>query len=115
MSATSIQSRKALLQRELDRILMILIRDYCPEKVLVFGSLASDTVAVWSDLDLVIVKDTSERFLDRIARVVELLDPHVGVDVLVYTPEEFERLCAERPFFRQEILAKGKVLYEQDG
>ena len=42
-----------------------------------------------------------------------LLRPRIGLDLLVYTPDEFEQLCRERPFFRDEVLGKGKVLYEQ--
>jgi hypothetical protein len=42
-----------------------------------------------------------------------LLQPRVGIDILVYTPVEFENLCKERAFFREEILGKGKILYEQ--
>jgi hypothetical protein len=37
----------------------------------------------------------------------------VGTDILVYTPQEFERLQHERAFFREEIVAKGIVLYER--
>ena len=39
--------------------------------------------------------------------------PRVGVDVLVYTPREFEQLSQERAFLREEIVAKGKVIYER--
>ena len=35
----------------------------------------------------------------------------VGVDYLVYTPEEFAQMIAERnPFILEEVLRKGKVL-----
>jgi hypothetical protein len=63
----------------------------------------------------VIVKETTAPFLDRTRQVLELLKPRVGADVLVYTPQEFDRLCRERAFLRQEILAKGKVIYERSG
>jgi hypothetical protein len=33
--------------------------------------------------------------------------------VLVYTPDEFEQMRQERPFVQQEIVEKGRVLYEQ--
>jgi len=115
MSATITQARKALLQSDLKRILDILVRTYQPEKIILFGSLAQGHVRDWSDLDLIVIKETEKRFLDRIRELIELIDPRVGVDVLVYTPEEFERLCRERPFFRDEILAKGEVLYERNG
>ncbi len=107
------RKRRKLLQEELARYLPILIEQYQPERILLFGSLAGENTDEWSDLDLVIVKETERRFLDRIREVMELLKPQVGVDILVYTPEEFEQLRRERSFVRDEILAKGKVLYER--
>jgi predicted nucleotidyltransferase len=101
------------LQDELDRYLDLLIERVAPEKVILFGSLAHEEVRAWSDIDLVVVTDTTARFLDRSKEMLQLLQPRVGLDVLVYTPEEFQRLCRERPFFREEILEKGKVLYER--
>jgi predicted nucleotidyltransferase len=111
----TVQSRRALLDRELQRWLPLLIAHEQPERIILFGSYGTDQVNEWSDLDLVVVKETELRFLDRTRRVLELLKPRVGVDVLVYTPQEFEQLCRERAFFRQEIVAKGKVLYERSG
>jgi predicted nucleotidyltransferase len=70
-------------------------------------------VGEWSDIDLVVVKETDRRFLDRTKNVLQLLQPRVGVDVLVYTPQEFERLARERNFVRTEIRGKGRVLYER--
>ncbi|MCD5416195.1 nucleotidyltransferase domain-containing protein [Candidatus Bipolaricaulota bacterium] len=115
MSTTVIRERETLLERELNRILDLLIGEYQPEKVILFGSLAQENVGIWSDLDLIVVKETGKRFLDRIGEVVDLLNPQVGIDLLVYTPEEFRHLCRERPFFREEIIVKGKVLYERTG
>ena len=105
--------RRALLEAELKRYIKQLREEYDPECILLFGSLASGNVEEWSDIDLVIIKETKSRFLERIREVMQLLRPQVGVDVLVYTPEEFARLSKERAFVRQEILEKGKVLYER--
>lgn len=100
------------LAEELERYVTILVNDYAPVKIILFGSLATGQARLWSDIDLIVVVETQQRFLDRIKEVLLLLRPQVGLDVLVYTPEEFERLSQERSFFRQEIL-KGKVLYER--
>jgi len=105
--------RHALLEAELARYVKKLQESYNPERILLFGSLASDQIEEWSDIDLVIVKESNQKFLDRIREVMQLLKPCVGVDILVYTPEEFAQLSQERPFVRQEIIAKGKVLYER--
>jgi predicted nucleotidyltransferase len=101
------------LQTELDRYLELLLEHVAPDKVILFGSLAQNEVQPWSDIDLVVVRPTEERFLDRTKEMLRLLRPRVGLDVLVYTPEEFEQLCRERVFFQQEILQKGLVLYER--
>ncbi len=108
-----IQARRALLERELDRWLPLLVAHERPDKIILFGSYCAGQIGEWSDLDLVIIKETQAPFLDRTRQVLELLKPQVGVDVLVYTPKEFEQLSQERAFVRQEIVAKGKVLYER--
>jgi predicted nucleotidyltransferase len=105
--------RRTQLESELRRFLPLLRDQYQPEKVILFGSLATGDTWEWSDIDLVIVKDTKQRFLDRIKEVIRLLQPRVGVDVLVYTPQEFLQLSSERAFVRTEIQTKGKVLYER--
>ncbi|GIV84817.1 MAG: nucleotidyltransferase [Candidatus Roseilinea sp.] len=107
------QSRRGLLESELERCVQVLREQYAPEQILLFGSLASGEVGEWSDIDLVIIKETDQRFLDRVREVMSLLKPRVGMDILVYTPQEFARLSQERPFVRQEMLQKGKVLYER--
>jgi predicted nucleotidyltransferase len=105
--------RRARLEQELDRWLPLLIAHERPDKVILFGSYCSGELSEWSDLDLVLIKETQATFLDRTRQVLELLKPQVGVDVLVYTPDEFERLSTTRPFVRQEIVDKGKVIYER--
>jgi hypothetical protein len=60
----------------------------------------------------VVIEKTSLPFFQRLRKVRKLLRPKVGTDIIVYTPEEFDQLCAKRPFFREEIVAKGKVIYE---
>jgi predicted nucleotidyltransferase len=110
-----VQARRELLERELNRWLPLLIVHEQPDKIILFGSYCAGEIGEWSDLDMVIVKETDAPFLDRTRQVLALLRPRVGVDVLVYTPEEFERLSHERAFFRDEIMAKGKVIYEQGG
>ena len=110
---SDIIARKLFLQRELERCLALLIQDRPPYKVILFGSLAEDRVDAWSDLDLVIVDDTDLPFLERTKAVLQRVRPRVGMDVLVYTPAEFATLCQTRRFFREEILKKGKIVYEQ--
>ena len=99
------------LEQTLERILSALEEHYQPEQVIVFGSLASGHVTETSDLDLLIVKETNKRFFERIKDVVKICDYDIGVDFLIYTPQELNEAAKVNPFVRDEILSKGKVVY----
>ncbi len=109
----SVTRRRAVLEAELARYVQLLREQYAPQRILLFGSLTSGEIREWSDIDLVIIKETERKFLDRIREVLQLLRPQVGVDILVYTPDEFDQLVQQRAFVRDEIVGKGKVLYER--
>ena len=63
------------------------------------------------DVDLIIVYDTSKRFLDRLKELYERWDLPKAVDILAYTPKEFEKMMKENAFV-QDALASGVVIYE---
>jgi len=104
--------RKKLLNQELARYLRLLTEHGNPEKVILFGTLAKGRVHEWSDIDLVVVEQSHLPFFQRLREIRKLLQPKVGIDIMVYTPDEFDQLCSERPFFKEEIVAKGKIVYE---
>ena len=104
--------RRKELQREIDRIIPILVKKYKPEKVVVFGSMGSGKVGRWSDIDLAIIKRTKKTLPERWDEVAGLIHPERALDYIVYTPEEFLRLKKSNHYFIQEIL-KGRVLYEK--
>jgi len=106
--------RKKDLENELKRIVDMLIQDYSPEKIILFGSLATGEINEFSDIDLLIVKETKERFIERLHKVRYITHPEEGVDFIVYTPEEVENMKNEnRRFLIKEIFARGKVVYER--
>ncbi len=92
--------RQHKLQSELSRFMPVLINQFRALKIIVFGSFAGDEVAEWSDLDIVVVRDTPLRFLDRSAELIQALQPQVGVDFLVYTPDEWSYLIKNNLFVR---------------
>ena len=80
----------AELNAELERILTRLKSDPSVRKVLLFGSLARGDARDHSDIDLIVVKDTQMRFLDRLDESHH--DAREAMDVLVYTPRGFEEM-----------------------
>ena len=109
-----VAERRRQLEYELSRYLRLLGDCDGLQRVILFGSVSTGNTHRWSDLDLVIVQGTELPFLQRNRALRRLLQPRVGTDLLVYTPAEFEQLSRERPFFREEILDRGRVVYERE-
>jgi len=110
----AVKKRKNKLEGELRRITKIIVEKYRPEKIILFGSFAQGTIREWSDLDLMIIKNTRKRFIQRLHDVHLLALPKVGVNFIVYTPAEVERMIEKEHYFLiDEILGKGKVIYEK--
>ena len=88
--------------------------NYTPKKIILFGSYAYGNPKSNSDIDLLIIKETSERFIDRWSSVRRILtDPKrtIALEALVLTPQELSERLAKGDQFLAEILKKGEVLY----
>jgi len=88
---------------------------YDPERIILYGSFAYGVPAENSDIDLLIIKETSERPLDRRVRVRRIVDirdsSYPAFSSLVLTPEEIKRRLETGDQFIEEVLTKGEVLY----
>jgi len=51
-----VMQRKEALEKELHGIVATLVEKYKPEKIILFGSLATGKMHEWSDIDLLIIK-----------------------------------------------------------
>ena len=105
------------MKRELDKRLHTIgnkiKRDYRAERVILFGSYAKGNATEDSDVDLLVVAPTKERFFERMAsvrRLIRDLRDGLAVSPIVLTPVELEkRRQAGDPFVR-EILETGVSL-----
>jgi len=82
------------------------------KRAILFGSLSRDTATRKSDLDLIIVKETTRRFFDRYEQfdIIHEIIKDRAVDLLIYTPDELADIT-HRPFIRK-ILNEGQSIYE---
>ncbi len=91
-------------------------RNYNPEKIILFGSFAYGKPTRDSDIDMLIVKRTKKKSMDRWFTLRKLCqDPDRGIPFspLVFTPKELKhRLSLGDDFFR-EILERGEMLYQR--
>jgi len=78
-----------------------------------FGSAARGETDVRSDLDLLLIKETSRPFLERLVEFSRLLPPGgTRVDAFIYTPEEFEAMLERRNPIVTAAVLEGKTIYE---
>ena len=79
----------------------------------VFGSHARGDADATSDIDVIVVAPTDrpavELFRDYLPAILEA---GVGVDLFVYTPDEFERMKSEERPFLTIALEHAKLVYE---
>jgi uncharacterized protein len=106
---------KVSVGRSLRPAIQRIAEELNPEKIILFGSYAYGKPNPHSDVDLLIVLQTNVSLKERSWMVSRLLLPRpFPVDILVKTPKEIEKALKSGDFFLQEILTRGKVLYERD-
>jgi predicted nucleotidyltransferase len=113
MKLFTAEERKRSLHDEFSRIIEVIAREYRPDRIVLFGSLANDAVHEWSDIDLLIIKDTDKRPIERNLEVFRLCRPAVGIDLFIFTPQEYDALLKEKYTFLMDILKTGKTVYEK--
>lgn len=105
----TLEKRRKKLEEELARAVDAL-REMGAERVVLIGSMTRDPINPLGDIDLVVIMRTDKRFLDRLKEVYSRIQPRVAMDILVYTPEEFEELGDSSPFL-SHALKGGRVLH----
>ena len=92
-----------------------LVEELKPAKIVLFGSYAYGAPDGDSDIDFLVIMDTSDTFLERVSRVLGLVSGlHKGIPLepIMLTPQEIERRLRIGDQFVGEILERGQVLYE---
>ena len=87
-----------------------------PEKIIIFGSYAKNKATSRnSDIDILIIKQTKKKPVDRIAEVLPLIWGHIpNIEPQIFTPDEFSLAVKQNRFFiTEEVLKYGKTIYEK--
>ncbi len=98
----------------LEQVTRTIIERFHPKRIVLFGSHARGDAGSDSDLDLFIEMQTSRRPPERAIEVSAAFGLRSWpLDVVVYTPEEVQRLQGVNGTLLSVIEKEGKVLYEQ--
>lgn len=85
-----------------------------PQKIILFGSYAYGKPNEDSDVDLFLIKDSEENDNYEAVAMMKLRDLirkyHIGFDIL--SASNFFLQNREDPFYKVDILEKGRVIYE---
>lgn len=91
-----------------------IVREFRPQKVILFGSYAYGQPSPDSDVDLLVVLPFDGSSREQAAKIRGQIDTPIALDLLVRTPEQISERLAMDDFFVREITEHGKVLYEAD-
>lgn len=98
--------------KTIEEIKLRLIESYNPDSIILFGSHARGNAIENSDVDILILKDTKDRPIDRRIEVEKILvDRAMPLDIVVYTPQEMRYLLSIGSPFVEEIIKTGRSLY----
>ena len=104
------------IRKIISAIIEKLKNEYEPLKIILFGSYVYGNPTEDSDIDLLIIKDTNKRRVDRFVEVKRMIyDPNFKIPVspLIYTPDELEERLKIGDDFVKEIIQKGVVFYDE--
>ena len=91
----------------------IIIKEFDPEKIILFGSYAHGSPTLESDVDLLVIVKTNKSMLRLSAEIALSLDHSFPLDIIVKTPEQIEKRIQNGDFFLENIMNHGRVLYER--
>ena len=98
-----------------DIVVDAIVEDFSPWMIVIFGSVARGTADGNSDLDLLVVMDSDKPHAVRSAEIQLALwkrDLLLDEDIIVITPEEFERKKDDEHSFINDILNTGVIAYK---
>jgi len=98
--------------KDIREIVQQIVERFRPQKVILFGSYAQGKPSQDSDVDLLVVMETSEQTLHAAARISAAIDHPFPLDILVFRPSELKASLERKGVFATEVVAKGVVLYE---
>jgi predicted nucleotidyltransferase len=111
----SLAKKRSAYRQDLEKASRSILRQLSAmpevEKVILFGSYAAGRQDLFTDLDLLVVMTSTKDFVTRTAELYQQIQAGVDLDLLAYTPEEFEQQKNSR--FMRYALKTGKVLYEK--
>ena len=115
-SNTSLKNNSILIDR-LSNIIPNIVDAFDPSEILIYGSYARGDNTEYSDIDIIIVAETSLRFQDRSIRAMNIIDQKDGdiaINPLVYTSDEFKEMLETKESFLVSAMSESVLIWKRE-
>ena len=100
--------------RQIDEIVNRIASSYNPDKIILFGSYARGNYSENSDLDFILIKETTAPKHKRGVEVRKLFfGLPIPMDFKIYTSAEFNNELANKYSFLSSAIKGSRILYER--
>jgi len=89
-----------------------IVREFHPEKIILFGSHARGDATTGSDVDLMVIIASDEHPSSMAAKITNQVHPrNYALDLIVRSPETVRRRMQMNDWFIHDVMREGRVLY----
>jgi len=101
--------------KEIESLSKRIVKEFNPERIILFGSYAYGEPGPDSDVDLLVILRFEGRNFWKSLDILNRVNPSFPLELLARRPEDTARRYAEGDPLIREALDRGKVLYERNG
>lgn len=112
LTVPTIDVRKRIPKSVIRSLSRRIAEQFKPQKIILFGSYARGNPRPESDVDLLIIMDTSLKERQQSLQIRRSLGVLFGLDLIVRTPKRLSQRLKMGDSFLEDVLKEGKVLYE---
>jgi predicted nucleotidyltransferase len=115
LSVPPITTRDRIPFAAIENVAEQIASKFHPNQIILFGSYAYGNPRPESDVDLLVVMETSLSEVRQAIEILKAISYRFGLDLLVYTPRRLKQRIEWGDPFVQDVLTRGKVLYASAG
>jgi uncharacterized protein len=112
INVPTISQRKRIPQEAINQVVEQIVEKFKPQKIILFGSYALGNPRPESDVDMLVVMDTSQKEVQQAIQICQQIEYRFGLDLIVHTPKYLAERVKMGDWFLRDVLKEGKVLYE---
>ena len=112
VNVPTIDKRKRIPQKAIDQVVKQIVEQFKPQKIILFGSYARGNPRPESDVDMLVVMETSLKDVQQAIQICQQIEYRFGLDLIVHTPKYLSERVKMGDWFLRDVLKEGKIIYE---